>query len=164
VIGDLARIQAPEAISYLIEAIEKDYLSASSAPFMYDAPTLVKAACHTTGSFDRFQRFPHNESRSIAEGALVHTALSGAEGLQKAEGKPVDLVISDLSMPEMDGNEFLLQLRRQPDHTDVPAIALTGYGREEDMERAREAGFNTLLIKPLDFDALLREARAALRK
>ncbi len=97
-----------------------------------------------------------------SEGAVVQTALGGAEGLRKAEGKPVDLVISDLSMPEMDGHEFLLQLRRQPAHADVPAIALTGYGREEDVERAREVGFHRLLIKPLDFDALIREARAAL--
>jgi two-component system CheB/CheR fusion protein len=98
------------------------------------------------------------------EGATVETALSGAEGLTVASNSDFDLVISDISMPEMDGYEFLQALRANPRHRATPALALTGFGRDEDVERAREAGFTTHLTKPLDFDNLVKLACVALRR
>jgi len=65
----------------------------------------------------------------------------------------------------MDGYEFLQNLRAShPRFANVPAIALTGFGREEDVARARQVGFTTHLTKPLDFDHLSRLARVALRR
>lgn len=99
------------------------------------------------------------------EGALVTTGGNGLEGLQQAMRGEFDLIVSDISMPVMDGYEFLKNLREtEPRYLHIPAIALTGFGREEDITRARQVGFTTHLTKPLDFDQLLRLARLALRR
>ena len=89
------------------------------------------------------------------EGAFVDSARSGKEALQIAGRKNFDLVISDISMPEMDGYELLRKLRTLPGMADIPAVALTGYGRTNDVERALEEGFAEHLTKPLDLDELL---------
>jgi PAS domain S-box-containing protein len=93
------------------------------------------------------------------EGAFVESARSGAEALEIARRKNFDLVISDISMPEMDGYQLLQELRELPSMADVPAVALTGYGRGSDVERAQEEGFAEHLTKPLDLDQLLRIVR-----
>ncbi len=89
------------------------------------------------------------------EGAFVDSARSGKEALQIAHQKNFDLVISDISMPEMDGYELLKKLRAIPQMADIPAVALTGYGRSNDVERALDEGFAEHLTKPLDLDELL---------
>ncbi len=89
------------------------------------------------------------------EGAFVDLARSGAEALQVADRKRFDLIISDISMPEMDGYQLLKELRKLPNMKHVPAVALTGHGRPGDIERAREEGFSQHLIKPVDIDQLL---------
>lgn len=90
------------------------------------------------------------------EGAFVESAKSGAEALEIAQQKRFDLVISDISMPEMDGYQLLRELRQVPEMENVPAIALTGYGRTADVERAHAEGFAEHLTKPIDIDELLR--------
>lgn len=101
----------------------------------------------------------------VNEGAMVTTATNGKEGLQIARDAEFDLIISDISMPVMDGYDLLKNLRTdQRRYASIPAIALTGFGRDEDVERARQAGFTTHLTKPLDFDHLLRLARGTLQK
>lgn len=99
-----------------------------------------------------------------SEGAVVETALSGIDALKVAGNLDFDLIISDISMPEMDGYEFLQSLRENPRYSDTPAIALTGFGRNEDVERAQQAGFTTHLTKPLDFDQLVKIVRLTLQK
>ncbi len=89
------------------------------------------------------------------EGAFVDLARSGAEALAIANKKRFDLVISDISMPEMDGYELLRELRKLPQMKNVPAVALTGYGRTADIERAHAEGFAQHLTKPIDIDQLL---------
>jgi PAS domain S-box-containing protein len=96
------------------------------------------------------------------EGAMVETASSGALGLNSAADSDFDLVISDISMPEMDGYEFLRAFRANPRYRDTPAIALTGFGREEDVKHARQAGFTAHLTKPIDFDNLIALACVAI--
>ncbi len=93
------------------------------------------------------------------EGAFVELARSGAEALEIAGRKKFDLVISDISMPEMDGYQLLRQLRALPEMSDVPVVALTGYGRNADVTRAQEEGFADHLTKPVDIDQLLRIVR-----
>jgi two-component system, chemotaxis family, CheB/CheR fusion protein len=90
--------------------------------------------------------------------------LNGEEGLRAAESSDFDLILSDISMPGMDGYEFLRALREKPHHATTPAIALTGFGRTEDVEKARQAGFTTHLTKPVDFGTLVKLARVTLRK
>jgi len=93
------------------------------------------------------------------EGASVETAGGGLEALRLAVGKKYDLVISDISMPEMNGYQLLRELRILRSMADVPAVALTGHGRIADVERARREGFAKHFTKPLDFDKLLQAVR-----
>jgi two-component system CheB/CheR fusion protein len=93
------------------------------------------------------------------EGAFVESARSGAEALEIAQRKRFDLVVSDISMPEMDGYELLRSLRELPEMDKVPAVALTGYGRNIDVDRAKQEGFAEHLTKPLDIDKLLKIVR-----
>jgi signal transduction histidine kinase/ActR/RegA family two-component response regulator len=89
-------------------------------------------------------------------GASVCAATSGAEALRFAREREFDVVLSDISMPEMDGFEFLSRLRKLPGKQDLPAVALTGFGRPEDVQRASDQGFYAHLTKPFDLQTLAR--------
>ncbi len=93
------------------------------------------------------------------EGARVASASSGEDALRLVRENNFDLVISDISMPEMDGYQLLHQIRAVPTAKNVPALALTGYGRPADIERAQAAGFAQHLTKPLDIARLLEIVR-----
>jgi two-component system CheB/CheR fusion protein len=97
-------------------------------------------------------------------GATVYTARSGSEALQVANQHQFDIVLSDVAMPEMDGFEFLRKLRELPAHHDVPVLALTGFGRPEDVERAKQAGFFSHITKPFDLEKLATTLRSIPRK
>jgi PAS domain S-box-containing protein len=87
-------------------------------------------------------------------GATVTAVTSGFEALRVAREKQFDVVLSDISMPGMDGFEFLGKLRALPGYHDLPAVALTGFGRPEDVQRAHTQGFYAHLTKPFDIQAL----------
>ena len=87
-------------------------------------------------------------------GANVTSATNGADALRIASEREFDVILSDISMPEMDGFEFLHRLRQINGRQDVPVVAITGFGRTGDVERARAAGFYSHLTKPLNLDAL----------
>ena len=89
--------------------------------------------------------------------ANVTTAKSGAEALELAAKAEFDVILSDISMPIMDGFTFLRSLRKLPGKQDVPVFALTGFGRLEDIERTKEEGFTAHLTKPLDLDLLMEK-------
>lgn len=91
---------------------------------------------------------------SIA-GHEVVTAMSGAEALEAAHSGTFDAVISDLGMPQMSGYDLAFELRRLPQYRDVPLIAVTGFTRAADRERARAYGFTAFLPKPIDPDQLV---------
>ena len=88
----------------------------------------------------------------------VRIANDAATALQIVQADRPDLVFSDIGMPKMDGYQFARSLRHEPGLEDVVLVALTGYGRESDKQRAREAGFDYHLVKPVgleDLQALL---------
>ena len=87
-------------------------------------------------------------------GAQVVTATNGVDALRIASENEFDVILSDISMPEMDGFEFLQRLRKIDGRQDVPVVAITGFGRNDDVERARAAGFYSHLTKPIDLQAL----------
>ncbi|MCA1579320.1 MAG: response regulator [Acidobacteria bacterium] len=87
-------------------------------------------------------------------GANVTSATNGADALRIASEREFDVILSDISMPEMDGFEFLQRLRQIDGRQDVPVVAITGFGRTDDVERARAAGFYSHLTKPLNLEAL----------
>ncbi|MEO6896290.1 MAG: CheR family methyltransferase [Caldimonas sp.] len=88
------------------------------------------------------------------EGADVTEALNGADALRICERATFDMIISDIGMPVMDGSQMMSRLRREPGTKHVPAIALTGYGRPQDVQSALVAGFTAHLPKPADMSKL----------
>jgi len=94
--------------------------------------------------------------RSLLEmnGATVFQATSALAGLDILEREPVDVIISDISMPEIDGYEFLRRVRANPKLANLPAIAISGMRRDADIGHAREAGFSAHLGKPVSVDRL----------
>ena len=74
-------------------------------------------------------------------GANVRSATNGADALRIAAENDFDVILSDISMPEMDGFEFLQRLRQLEGRQHVPVIAITGFGRSADIERARTRAF-----------------------
>ncbi len=84
-------------------------------------------------------------------------AASGIEAIRMAQAKAYDLILMDISMPEMDGLEATGRLRALGGWAQsVPIIALTAHVLPGDKERCLDAGMNDFLNKPLDYDVLLR--------
>ena len=94
------------------------------------------------------------------EGAVIKTAGGGAEALEIARNHEFDVVLSDISMPEMDGFEFARRLREMDNQKEVPMIAVTGFGRAEDVTRAKSEGFFSHITKPIDVAKLVEILRA----
>jgi CheY-like chemotaxis protein len=82
-------------------------------------------------------------------GANVHNATDGAEGIEVIRKVRPRFVISDISMPVMDGWGVIHTMKNDADLIDIPAIALTAHAMYGDRERAIVAGFNNYLTKPL---------------
>ncbi|MCM3902211.1 MAG: PAS domain S-box protein [Pyrinomonadaceae bacterium] len=100
------------------------------------------------------------------DGAIVSTARSGPEALQIVTNEHFDVILSDISMPGMDGFELLRLLRELPGVRDTPVLALTGFGRAEDVARAKAEGFFSHVTKPIDLGQLvetLQELRVKTR-
>ena len=80
---------------------------------------------------------------------------SGIEAIQGFKKNKPDVVILDISLPEMDGTEILRRLRDDPDLKDLPVIALTAHAMVGDREKYLAAGFNDYVAKPiLDMNVL----------
>jgi PAS domain S-box-containing protein len=89
------------------------------------------------------------------DGATVNTARSGSEALEVVRNENFDVILSDISMPGMDGFELLRMLRETPGVRDTPVLALTGFGRPEDVARAKAEGFFSHVTKPIDLGELV---------
>jgi two-component system chemotaxis response regulator CheY len=82
------------------------------------------------------------------ESLVVHEAGSGIEGLDLLRAKSVDLILSDINMPSMDGLEFLRQLRAQNLAPGVPVVMITTESSEEHVKQAILAGAQGYIRKP----------------
>ena len=91
-----------------------------------------------------------------AVGHQVQIAHSGESALEKASGFSPEIGLIDIGLPGMSGYEVARWLREQPQFKNMLLIAQTGWGRDEDRELSREAGFDHHLAKPIDHEALLR--------
>jgi PAS domain S-box-containing protein len=106
------------------------------------------------------------DTRSLLVDALtmlsyqVVSAESGEEALDLLAHGPVDVILSDIGLPGMDGYEFLRRARAIPATAKIPALAITGYGQARDVLLAREAGFLDHFVKPIDLATLDERIRS----
>ncbi len=99
-----------------------------------------------------------------SRGFRVTTCESAAETLAAAALTRVDLIISDIGMPEADGFHLIKQLRELDDYRAIPAIALSGYASQKEAKTAIAAGFNAHISKPVDPAELVLMVNALLAK
>jgi two-component system, chemotaxis family, chemotaxis protein CheY len=90
--------------------------------------------------------------RSLRQAGLdlkeVHEAGSGSEGIEVLRARSVDLILSDINMPSMDGLEFLRQIRAQSLAEGVPVVMITTESSEEHVKQAIQAGAQGYIRKP----------------
>jgi CheY-like chemotaxis protein len=96
-------------------------------------------------------------------GFHVLTAGDGEQALEMVRLHHPDLVITDLSLPGIDGFELITALRRDPSFESIPIICLSGYGGESHEARARAAGSDRILLKPCMPDKLAEVAAELLQ-
>ena len=89
-------------------------------------------------------------------GHVATAAGDGPEALERLAAGEYDLAIVDIGLPHMDGYELARRLRETGRASSLHLVALTGYGQPEDRERARAAGFDDHVTKPLDLETLER--------
>ena len=85
---------------------------------------------------------------------VIHEAENGVQAMETASVQPLDLIISDFNMPEMDGLGLLRAVRGHPAARKVPFILLTGRGDRELVVKAAQAGVNNYLVKPFTAEIL----------
>lgn len=89
------------------------------------------------------------------EGAEVIPVASANEAVTALSRSRIDLIISDIGMPEVDGYTLMAQIRSLPQGKNLPAIALTAYAGEVDRQRSLEVGFQQHLAKPINIPDLI---------
>ena len=95
---------------------------------------------------------------------LIHEAENGQTALATAMAQPIDLIISDFNMPEMDGVGLLRAVRSHMAIRKVPFILVTGRGDRELVVKAAQAGVNNYIVKPFDESTLRQKLEAVLGK
>ena len=96
-------------------------------------------------------------------GFAVTAFSNGPEALEKVSGNQFDLVILDVSMPEMTGFEVCQRIRQMSSYTETPILMLTARSGEEDRQRGMEAGANLYLPKPISPKRLIALVEEALK-
>ena len=102
----------------------------------------------------------NSDARELLKSILEHEQLdvieaeNGIEGLERASAESPDLIITDISMPRMNGQQMIRRLRRSPELKRIPILAITAHGIERAME-AIKAGANRALARPVQNHLLL---------
>ncbi|MGY2260730.1 response regulator [Pseudomonas sp. SDO55104_S430] len=99
------------------------------------------------------------------KGAVVIIGRNGREAIERLkEAEDIDLVLMDVMMPEMDGYEATMEIRKEARWRKLPIIAVTAKAMKDDQERCLQAGANDYLAKPIDLDRLFSLIRVWLPK
>jgi len=93
--------------------------------------------------------------RLVKRGYEVVIAVNGLEGVSMAKAERPDLILMDMSLPEMDGWEATKEIKKDAAISGIPVIALTAHAMSGDREKAMEAGCDDYETKPIEFDRLL---------
>ncbi len=97
------------------------------------------------------------------ESLVVFEAGNGSEGLDVLKARTVDLILSDINMPAMDGLEFLRQIRLQKPAPDIPVVMITTESSEEHVRQAIEAGAQGYIRKPFTAEQVKDRVLSLLR-
>lgn len=97
-----------------------------------------------------------------AEGFDVLTASDGQSAYAEAVHKKPDLIVMDLELPGKSGFEVARDLKARADTCAIPLIAATGYSQVKQLDLARAAGFDAVMVKPCDPQSLVAEIRRLL--
>ena len=100
----------------------------------------------------------------LEEDYEIVEAKDGTRGLEKARSEQPDLILMDMSLPEMDGWELAGKIRQMSEGKDVPIIAVIAHAMAGDEERALEAGCNAYVPKPIDEDELMEKIQKLIGK
>ena len=100
--------------------------------------------------------------RLTRKGFEVEMAVDGRIGVEMGRSGKYDLILMDMSLPELDGWEATRQLRAAPETRTVPIIALTAHAMAGDRDKALEAGCNDYDTKPIELERLLGKMAALL--
>ncbi len=98
------------------------------------------------------------------EGYEVAEARNGREGVERAKQSVPDLVLCDITMPEMNGHRVLEALRAEPRTAHVPFVFLTGWSEKEDVRTGMNLGADDYLVKPMMPAELAAAVRARLQR
>jgi two-component system cell cycle response regulator DivK len=98
------------------------------------------------------------------EGYQVHTAMDGREALEVLKRLHPRLILMDIQLSGRDGLQLTRQLKADPAMQDVVILALTAYAMKGDEQRAREAGCDGYIAKPIDTRSLPKLIRSYLRE
>ena len=96
------------------------------------------------------------EALLVMDGFDVKTVYDGLAAVAAASANMPDVIVMDIGMPGMDGYDAARRIREQANGAPVTLIALTGWGQTTDRARASEAGFDHHLVKPVDYDQLIK--------
>ncbi len=96
-------------------------------------------------------------------GFVVQEAESARKGIEMAKSQPPDIILMDLSMPEMDGLTATQFIRTLPELSSVPIVALTANAMDKDRDRSLDAGCDGYIRKPVDVDKLPDEVMFYIR-
>jgi CheY-like chemotaxis protein len=99
----------------------------------------------------------------VQQGAQVSTATSAAEALSMLKNTSPDIIVSDIGMPDTDGFALLQKIRELPKFEKTPAFAISGYASEADKKQALSVGYQALMPKPVDVDALFELIHSSLK-
>ncbi len=97
------------------------------------------------------------------EGYEVIEAVTGQDGLKKAQEILPDLIITDINLPDIDGYEVTIRLRANPITTRIPIVAMTANVMKKDRDFVQKAGCQGFIAKPIDIDALPLQVENFLR-
>ena len=97
------------------------------------------------------------------EGFKVTAAEDGLDGLEKLySAEAVDLIVSDVNMPRMDGLTFIKNVREQEAYRDIPIVVLSTEGQDKDIQTGLTVGANLYMVKPAQPEKLVRNVKMLL--
>jgi CheY-like chemotaxis protein len=97
-----------------------------------------------------------------AHGYVVQTAATGKDAIRRVEQQPPDLILMDVQLPGLDGLTVTGMIKDRPETRGVPIIALTAHAMRGDEQKAREAGCDGYISKPIDTRQVPKTIRAFL--